>query len=673
MSGIKREQAYPHLFSPMIVKGKRFRNRIITAPTHHAIGVDEGDNNLNKWGVKIWGDRAKGGAAAVTIGEGRLDKLNSCAHSTHVNCCDDSALQKLHFFTDYVHTYGALASMEFNHSGQFSMPQFNPQGLGPMGASAMTMPNGLHVKEMDESDMKQVAESYAKASLMAKRAGFDIVLLHFAHGWLMGGFLSPLINKRTDQYGGSIENRCRFPLMVLQHVREAVGDDFIIECRIGGDEMTPGGIVIEDTIEMLKIFEPYIDMAHISCGTRYNAVTRAIMNPSHFITEHAHIKNLARQAKESGIKIPIGTVGAVTDPQLCDEMIANGDCDYVVMARSVIADPNWANKARAGKTEDIRPCIRCFRCLDIAIGRVNTSTKAVLDDFKNSTKKCECSVNPLFGHGSWKDNYPAATSKKKIVVIGGGPGGMQAALEAAERGHDVVLFEKEEKLGGQLFYADYVWFKKDMKRYREYLIHQVDKAKIDVRLGIQATPKIVAMEYPDTVIVAVGADPLIPPIPGVDHDNVITAVDMYGHEELVGDKVVIIGGGMVGCETALHLTSKGKTVELVEMGEMLAPDGIFTERIHTLDYMDKDEHLSYYVETTCVAIQDNGVVVKDAQGNQRTLQADTVVLAVGMESRNEERDQYKNIAFDVINIGDCVKPRNVHDAVAEGFNAALIQ
>ena len=263
MSDIKRERPYPHLFSPMIVKGKRFKNRIITAPTHHSFAVDP-DNNLNMFGVKVWGDRAKGGAAAVTIGEGKLDKLNSCAHSGHVNCCDELALQRLHFFTDHVHTYGALASIEFNHSGQFALPEYNPQHLGPMGASAITMPNGLHVKEMDEKDMDQVADSYAYACLIAKRAGFDMVLLHFAHGWLMGGFLSPLVNHRTDQYGGSIGNRCRFPLMVLERIRAAVGDDLILECRISGDELTPGGIVIEDAIEMLKIFEPYIDMAHIS-------------------------------------------------------------------------------------------------------------------------------------------------------------------------------------------------------------------------------------------------------------------------------------------------------------------------------------------------------------------------------------------------------------------------
>lgn len=672
MNEIKRQKAYPHLFSPMIIKGKYFKNRIITAPTHHSFAVDP-DNNLNMFGVKAWGDRAKGGAAAVTIGEGKLDKLNSCAHSGHVNCCDEIALQRLHFFTDYVHTYGALASIEFNHSGQFALPEYNPQHLGPMGASAITMPNGLKVKEMDEADMEQVADSYAYACSIAKRAGFDMVLLHFAHGWLMGGFLSPLVNKRTDEYGGSIENRCRFPLMVLKRIRAVVGDDFVLECRISGDELTPGGIVIDDAIEMLKIFEPYIDLAHISCGTRLNAVTRAIMHPSHFITDHAHNRAMARKAKASGLKIPIGTVGAVTDPALCDQMIAYGDCDYVVMARSVIADPEWANKARAGKAEDIRPCIRCFRCLDVAIGRVNTSTNAVLEDFSKSTRKSECSVNPLFGHPSWKDQYPPAAVKKKIVIVGGGPGGMQAALEAAERGHDVVLFEKNEKLGGQLFYADYVWFKNDMKRYREYLIRQVGKARIDVRLNTIAIPSIVEQENPDTVIVATGADPLIPSIPGVEKENVIAAVDLYGHENEIGDSVVIIGGGMVGCETALHLTANGKTVELVEMGDMLAPEGIFTERIHTLDYMEKDEKLAYHTNTRCEEITNEGAVVVDENGEKRLIQAETIVLAAGMKARSVDRESFRNTAFDVIAIGDCVKPRTVHDAVAEGFNAALIQ
>lgn len=250
---------------------------------------------------------------------------------------------------------------------------------------------------------------------------------------------------------------------------------------------------------------------------------------------------------------------------------------------------------------------------------------------------------------------------------------MEAALEAAERGHEVILFEKENKLGGQLFYADYVWFKQDMKRYREYLIYQVKKAKIEIRLNTIATPELVELEQPDTVIVALGATAAIPPIPGVDKQNVITAIDLYGHEELAGNKVVIIGGGMVGCETALHLTHLGRQVELVEMGEMLAPEGIFTERIHTLDYMDKDPNLTYHVETKCTAITEKGVCVVGPDGQERLLSADTVILAAGMKPRAVERESFMDTAFTVIPIGDCLKAGTVHDAVAEGFNAALIQ
>ena len=652
---------YPSLFQPLTLKsGAIMKNRIATSPTHHMTAGTPPHYFFNQIGEEIYGERAEGGAALVTIGEGKMGDMTSCGHRSHISCFNDDAPFTFHRYTAMLHGYDCLASIEFSHAGHFARKD-------PMSASPFLTPQGWFSREMNEDDMNRVADEYANAVAIAYRSGFDVVCLHFAHGWLMGGFLSPMVNHRTDKYGGSIENRCRFPLMVLERIREKVGNKIALEIRLSSDEFTPGGLHVEEVAEIAKIIEDKVDLIHVSCGTRLNAVTRAIIHPTHFI-EHGHNKERARIIKNA-VHVPVGCVGAITDPFLANQMIEEEYCDYVSIARQFIADPNWAEKARHGQADDIRPCIKCLHCLDVSAGRVNTSTKAVLDN-PMAIERIECSVNPLFGDNEIKRRYKPATKSKKVVIIGGGVAGMQAALTACERGHQVVIFEKSNKLGGQLFYADYVWFKADMKKYRDYLIRQVNKAAIYVKLNTEATPELVALEAPDAVIVAVGADPVRPRIPGADSEHVLTAIDVFGQESKLGNKVVIIGGGMVGCETSLHLTHLGHTVELVEMGEILAPDSIFTERMHTLEYMDKEEKLTYYTSSRCVEITKQGVRVQKEDGTEIFLEADNVVLSVGFRSRKDLAERFADSAFDVFYVGDCKKVGTVFSAVHNGFDAA---
>ena len=374
------EERYPHLFAPMTIRGKTFKNRIITAPSNHGHITDPYTHQLNMEGVLYYGGKARGGAAMVTLGEALLDHGNSSAHASHVDLTTENCLPSLHRLTDYIHMHQSLASIELNHNGHFALPQYCG-GAIPMAASAMDMPNGIHVREMNEDDMEQVAEHYVGAARMARRAGFDTVLLHYAHGWLMGGFLSNLINHRKDKYGGSIENRCRFPKMVLDRIRKEV-PDILVEIRLSGSELTPGGIELPDCVEMARIFAESADMLHISCGTRLNASTRPIMHPSHFV-EHGHNAFRAAAVKQA-VHIPVGVVGAVTDPDLAERILAEGMADYVAMARAFIADPEWGEKARQCRADEIRPCIKCLRCLDVAGGRTGTKT-AVLQEFTNAT------------------------------------------------------------------------------------------------------------------------------------------------------------------------------------------------------------------------------------------------------------------------------------------------
>ena len=602
----------------------------------------------------------------VTLGEALLDHGNSSAHASHIDLTDESCLPNLHRLTDDIHMHRSLASIELNHNGHFALPQYC-HGEMPMAASAMDMPNGNHVREMNEDDMERVTQSYVSAARMAKRAGFDAVLLHYAHGWLMGGFLSNLVNRRKDKYGGSIENRCRFPKMVLDRVRKEV-PEILVELRLSGSELTPGGIELPDCVEMARIFGESADMIHISCGTRLNAKTRPVMHPSHFI-EPGHNAMRAFEIKKALPDVPIGVVGGIGDPALAEKILSEGMADYVLMARAFIADPQWGEKTRALKEDEIRPCIKCLRCLDIAAGRVNTS-KDVLQDFVNASKHNGCTVNPVYGRQMLMQCYPPAKRSKKVVIVGGGPAGMQAAIQARARGHEVILFEAGEKLGGQLFYADYVWFKKEMKAYRDWLIRMTGRSGAEIHLNCRATPEMVAALQADAVILALGAEPVIVPVPGVDGPNVYTAVDIYADASVLGDRVVIVGGGMVGCETALHLAYLGKTVTLLEMRPLLAPDGYFSERTHTIEFMDKNEKITYNVNTCCKEIRPDGVFAQGPEG-ELWIPADSVVLSAGMRPRAALRDSFLGTAFDVISVGDCVQAGLLYTAVRQGYDAAM--
>lgn len=666
------EALYPHLFAPLKIGKNTFKNRVFVSPTHLPFGA--GLNNLfTNEGMRHFSQFAKGGAAAIHIGETLLDRKNSMAHDSHVNIIDEECLKNFHTYNEYCHIFNTISSIEFNHSGHFSIPEIG-DGSQPMSASAQRMPNGVEVREMNEDDMEYVAQTYAKAANMAKRGGFDMILLHFAHGWLMGGFLSPILNHRKDKYGGSVENRMRFPLMVLERVRKTVGKDFLIEMRLSGEEMAADGITIDEAVEYVKMIQDYASLAHISTGSRIIPVSRALMHPTHFI-EEGHNAHLAAYVKKAGVTIPIGTLGGFGRPETAEKVLAEGMADYVLMARGFIAEPNWVNKARCGKAEDIRPCIRCLRCLDIPLGKRNTSTHNlmdILDEFPKTTRRAECSVNPFHGNGHCRRDFPTSDEKKRVVIVGGGPAGMNAALSAKKRGHDVTLFEAGNVLGGQLYYAKHVWFKEDMERYRAYLENQVKKAGVTLRLGVRATAKLVRQEMPDALILALGASPIIPKITGVALPHVVTCMNLFGNEGQLGKRVAVIGGGMVGCETALHLSRLGHIVDLVEAIDILALDGTYTERLHTLHFIEEDPSITVHCDTKCIEIKKEGILVQKENQEPCFFEADSVALCVGMKARTEELGEFENIAFDTIVIGDCKKVSSIAFATASGYDAGLV-
>lgn len=655
------KEKYPHLFEPLVV-GKNqieFKNRVFTAPMGCPLAQGT-DGALNDFGVNLYGDFAKGGFGLVQA-KVVIPMLENNGRS--LSLANEDKFMSCHFLNQYAHLYGAKTGCEIYHQGAWMKPG---AGRKIMSASALTMPGGIEVQAMTPDDMEEVADMYAEAAVLVKRSGFDLICLHFAHGWLMSSFLSPLFNKRTDAYGGSVENRMRFPRMVVERIRQKVGDALLIDVRLSGSEMTPGGIEIEEAIEQVKMLEDFIDMVHMTCGNRMNPASRPDIFPSHYLPA-GHNAQYSAAVKKAGVKIPVGVVGGVHDPQLAENLLAEGKADYVLMARQANVDPNWVEKVRHGQEGDVRPCLRCNYCVDT--GRRGALSKSITFD-ASATYDLKCAINPLYGQGAYKAKIPMPTEQKKVAVIGGGVAGMQAALTAAQRGHQVTLYEKSDKLGGQLFFADHMWFKAEVKKFREYLIRQVRQAGVTIQLETEATRAMIETADPDAVIVAVGAVPVVPPIPGVNNKNVMQAVDILGHEEQVGKKIVIIGGGSMGCETAIHLGGKDHETLVVEMGENIAGNAQFSQRMHIMRYMEQ-AGVQYQTGLRCVEITETGVWLENMQQEKRFIAADTVVLSVGNRALEDVRDQFKDVAFDVIHVGDCLKAADICTAVHTGFDAAM--
>ena len=651
---------YPHLFEPLYIKGLRYRNRIWGSPTAMAMSFLSPEGFLRNEGIEHFRTRALGGAAVVTLGESAVDFEHAAGHYHSNTLCDVRALPQLTALSDAIHQAGAVASLEISHAGKWALPQVNG-GRNPFAPSAEDLPNGVHVDAMTEEDMDRVADHFADACHFLQNAGFKMCLVHGAHTWLLGQFLSPLENHRTDRYGGSLENRARFPLMVLDRIRKRVGEKFIIEYRVNGTEGVPGGFDLAESIEFVKMIEDYVDLVHVSRGTRSVLRTRVEMHPSTFMPEAPNVY-MTEAMKKAGIKTPLILVGNISSPETAERILAEGKADCIAMARALISDPAWANKAHHGKSSDIRPCIKCFNCLDEKNGR--TFGGGITSFTQDVVKRYACSTNPRLGIEHVV--IPPAVEKKRVCVIGGGPGGMQAAVTAAERGHEVMLFEKSGKLGGQLVFSDYVSFKKPLRDFKDYLIRRVGSLDIRVFLNTEADPDLIRKYRPDAVVAAVGATPFLPPIPGIDLPCVMGAAQACMHPEKTGQNVIVIGGGDTGCETALHLAEHGRRVCILEMDTVLARRTGYTYRIAL---MDKVEHeVESLTGTTCTAIHSDGVSVAGPEG-ARELKADTVVLCLGSRSRLELAESFRTIAPDFWIVGDAVSAGNVRQAVRQGYDA----
>ncbi len=650
---------YPHLFSPIKIGKIIFKNRLLMAPlTGNNLIVD---NRPSDQGIAFYEARARGGFAQVTVSEADVDWEYGC-RTDAFNKISDPNPKAWHTGAFYeltmaIKEHGAVASMEINHSGAANHPKNIIGHRNPIGPMGYVREDGITVDEMDEEMMNDVAGNFARAAKFLKTVGFDMCMVHGGHGWLLGQFQSPLTNKRTDKYGGSRENRARFPIMVLDRIREAVGTDFLLEYRLSGEELVDGGITIEDTVDFARRIEKKVDIIHVSVGIYHLHVesrTFSSMYEAHGCNVH-----LAEAIKKAVIT-PVAVVGGINDPSMAERIIAEGKADFIALGRQALSDPEFPNKAQTGRTDEIAPCLRC--------GCFSPMPQIEGEIMPPST--FQCTVNPVATKEFRMSLAPAVKSPKKVMVVGGGPGGMYAAITAAERGHRVSLFEKTGELGGLLKFTDTDMYKDDLKRFKNSLISRIGKLDIDVRLNTEATAEVVEKENPDALIVAVGSQPVIPGIPGISGPGVMQALDVYWNPEKVGKKVIMIGGGLVGCETGLHLAAQGKSVTLVEMMDRLAPDATESHRIALFGEMKKI--LTYHTGMRCTEITPKGIKAIDSEGAERFFEADTVVHAVGMKAVSDRAFRLCEAApKKYFLVGDCVSPRKVKQAVHEGYHAAM--
>ena len=650
------KEAFPHLLSPLNIGPLTLKNRIVSAPT--SVPHLNENGTINSEVIAFYEEKARGGCAVVTVGESIVRIRDGKSHPRQIPLDHPEVMTGLTQLADAIHAHGAYASIELSHGGGLCPPDFIPghEAIGPSDIikdkdGTCGHPSAFYSKihGLTEAEIAEIVADFGRAAALVKHCGFDLCMIHGGHGWLLHQFLSPLTNQRTDRFGGSLENRARFALMVIDSVRKAAGPNFPIEFRMSGSERTEGGFDLETGIGFAKLIDGKVDLIHVSAGTQENEYSEVLMHPSIF-QQHGENVRYAAEIKQH-VKTPVVTVGALSEPDKMEEILATGQADVLALGRQLMADPYLPKKLANGHPDWVVPCLRCHECMGSMM----------------STRTIRCTVNPVIGRERWESLRPPAASAKKVLIAGGGPGGMAAAIYAARRGHRVILCEASSRLGGALSFADRVDFKRNILLYESWLERTLPLEGVEVRLNTEVTPELVRHEAPDALFIAVGSDPIIPPFPGVDGANVIVGKTLTPDTPL-GHRVTVIGGGLVGCETGIHLAKDGHEVTVVEMAPDVAMD---CGHFHRVALMEELKRVTLYTSTRCVSISAGGVTVQTPDGAEALISADTVVLAVGMRARSQKVDELRGLVAHTVVIGDCNRPGKILTAVRNGYDAAM--
>lgn len=634
---------FEKLFEPGKIGKVQLKNRIIMPAMGSGFATEEG--YVTDQMINYYTERARGGCGLITV-EGACPHLGGQLYRPNIG--HDKYIPGLTKLVEAIHKARAKAAIQFlAHKGRADR-------IDSATASEVIHPKtGARIRALSVDELQKLVDDFGKAAKRAKEAGFDCIEIHGASGYLISEFLSPRINKRTDDYGGDLKKRAKLALDSLAAAKEKAGADFTVIYKMVADERVEGGFGIEDAIAFAKLLEE-------AGADAIEVVSGAFIESYLWLVPYMYIphgcNNHLSQAIKKEVKMSVCVAGKILDPYLAEATLRENKADFIAMGRALIADPWLPNKAMTGRTDDICGCVACLRCVESIVPQDG---------------KVACTVNPAVGREKeFETALKPAIKKKKVLVIGGGPGGMEAAIIAAQRGHQVTLWEKNIKLGGQLNLAVMPPGKDDLKSYIEYLTHNLHELKVAIKLGTKATAETVLKFSPNAVLLAAGSSPLIPQIKGIDRRRVVTYIDVLSGKVDIGNRVIVVGGGFVGCELADFLADKGKKVTVIEILPQLASE-IFLPVANLLAQRLKEKGVQTFTEVKEEEITDKGIEIIDKDRKRISIKADDVVIAAGAVPDKSLIESLNGQVPELYKIGDCVKARRILEAVREGATAGM--
>ncbi len=630
------------LFEPIEIGGVKIKNRIVMSAGE--TNFEAPDGGVTDRLLEFYRERARGGIGLAIVGIAKIEGHFAGGLAAH----DDEYIPSLKRIADVFHEYDVKCALQLWHPGRYEISVDSSRQ--PVAPSPIPPPIFTRrvPRELTKEEILQIEEEFAQAALRAKKAEFDAVELAGSAGYLISQFFSPATNKRTDEYGGSIENRARFAVEIVRRIKEKCGADYPVLIRIPGDEFIEGGNTVSEMKRIAKILED-AGVAAISVMAGWHESPRPLTT---MLVPRGGFAYLSAEIKKV-VSVPVMIAHRINDPLTAEKILREGMADMVAMFRALLADPEFPNKTKEGRFDEIRICVACNQgCFDKVF----------------SGQPITCLVNPTVGReAEFRDL--GAERKKRVVIVGGGPGGCVAAELLAKKGHEVLLFERTDKLGGQLNVAAESPLAYEFAEVGKYFMNVLPRLGVKVYYNTEADASRVLAEKPDVVIVATGASPLIPRVPGVE--NAVTAFDVLTGKANVGNSVVVIGGGGVGCNTAAKLAAENRDVTIVEMLPRIGEDIGITTRWTVLMYL-RQRGVKMLTNKKAVEIKKGAVVVEDTRSKERSeIPCDTIVLAVGTKPNDGLYDELVGKVAEVYKIGDCVRPRKAIDATHEAADLAL--